>query len=132
MGMTDMHIRVHGWSVAGVEEKRPWSYTIGLLESFGHPELVVTDMELASAHALINVVGGVVRDGDGTPDPEALAALGVQLVEVLPKHLRSHWFGSWSQFYGELPRPGDFLQILPPPGMFCECHQRTYRRFDRA
>ncbi len=130
--MTEMHIRVYGWSVASVENARPWTFSIGLLESFAHPELVVTDMEFDAAHALINAVGDVVRDSDGRPSDVALKAMGVELVPVAERHLRSQRFNAWRAYYGERPRAGDFVQILPPPGMYCACHQATCRRLDRV
>ena len=45
--------------MAGVEGTPTWSYSIGILETLGHPALVVTDMDLKPAQALINAVFGV-------------------------------------------------------------------------
>lgn len=130
-GMTEMHIRVYGWSVVAVEEARPWSYSIGLLENFAHPELVVTDMEIRSAKALINAVADVVRRGNGQPAHCELQDRGVEMVVVGERHMRSRLFNSWTRYYGEPPHAGDFVQILPPPEMYCACHRDKYRRLDR-
>ncbi|MCU1393480.1 MAG: hypothetical protein JWM34_1908 [Ilumatobacteraceae bacterium] len=131
IGMTEMHIRVFGWSVAAVEEARPWTYSIGLLENFGHPELVVTDMEIGLAKVLINEVATVVKDGVDPRARHELQSMGVELVVVDERHLRTRLFNSWTRYYGEPPHAGDFVQILPPPEMFCACHRDTYRRLDR-
>ena len=129
---TEMQILVHGWSVAAVEEKRPWAYSIGVLETYAHPELVVMGVEIKIAHDLINYIGGCVRDGGGVLDHKGLRAEGIRLVDVHERHLRSNLFGSWIRYYGELPRAGDFMQILPPPEFFCACHRQAYRRLDGA
>ena len=129
---TEMQILVHGWSVAAVEENRPWAYSIGVLETYAHPELVVMGVEIKVAHDLINYIGGCVRDGGGVLDHKDLHAEGIRLVDVHERHLRSNLFGSWIRYYGELPRAGDFMQILPPPEFFCACHRQAYRRLDRA
>ena len=126
-----MQILVHGWSVAAVEAKRPWCYSIGVLETYAHPELVVMDIEIQTAHNLINYVGACVRDRGGILDRNALQAEGIRFVDVHESHLRTNLFGSWKRYYGEAPRAGDFVQILPPSEMFCPCHQDAYRRLDR-
>ncbi|HEY4333660.1 MAG TPA: DUF4262 domain-containing protein [Ilumatobacteraceae bacterium] len=127
-----MQILVHGWSVVQVEGKRPFAYSVGILETLAHPELVVMDMKLDSALSLINYVGGVIRDNGGMADPDVLRLDGISLVDVHAKHVRSDLFGSWEGYYGEPPRPGDFMQILPPPEVYCACHRHAYRRLDRA
>ncbi|MEP7201670.1 MAG: DUF4262 domain-containing protein [Ilumatobacteraceae bacterium] len=127
-----MHILVCGWSVAAVEEDPPWSYSIGVLEKFAHPELVVMDMEIQAAGSLINYVGSQVRDGGGFLDHDALRAEGIRLVDVHERHMRSRLFKSWTRYYGEQPQAGDFVQILPPPELFCPCHRHAYRRLDRV
>ena len=129
---TEMQILVHGWSVAAVEQNAPWAYSIGVLETYAHPELVVMGVELGTAQSLINYVGACVRDGGGVVDHAGLQAEGIRLVEVHERNLRSDLFRSWARYYGELPRAGDFVQILPPPDIFCACHQQAYRRLDRA
>ncbi len=89
-------------------------------------------VEIKVAHDLINYIGGCVRDGGGVLDHKDLHAEGIRLVDVHERHLRSNLFGSWIRYYGELPRAGDFMQILPPPEFFCACHRQAYRRLDRA
>ena len=129
---TEMQILVHGWSVAAVEATRPWCYSIGVLERFGHPELVVMDIQTKAGQALINFVGALVRDGDGIADQKVLKQERIRLVTVHERHVRSELFAMWSDYYGESPKRGDFVQILPPPQMLCPCHRHAYRRLDRV
>ena len=42
----DLTIRTHGWALTQVTDTNPWSYTVGLLESYDHPELMITGLEL--------------------------------------------------------------------------------------
>lgn len=56
--MTDLHIRVRGYSLVRVEADEPWCYTIGLPESYGHPELVTHNLEMDAQVELIRAVAG--------------------------------------------------------------------------
>ena len=61
------HIIEPGWHVAGVEgagRDASWAYTIGLLERFDHPELIVTGCCCGPcAMACVNSLAASVRDG---------------------------------------------------------------------
>src|SRR6056297_3028495 len=61
------HIERFGWHVAGVEPEgmRPgWAYTIGMLERYDHPELIVTGLCCFDCgHSVLNAAGRVVADG---------------------------------------------------------------------
>lgn len=58
-------IEVHGWAVCGVEggTEPPFAYTVGLTRFHGHPELLVSGLELTDATGLLNEVGETVREG---------------------------------------------------------------------
>jgi Domain of unknown function (DUF4262) len=127
---TDLAIRTFGWSLVLVEDESPWLYTIGLLESFGHPELVVVDIKLERGELLIRSVAQMVEDTGGV-DWRELKRRGIGLVTVHDDHLRSDLFGSWINFYDKVPASGSFLQVLPPKDWFCACHQSAGRRLDR-
>ena len=130
--MTEMQIAVHGWGVVAVDDHPPVAYSIGVLENYGHPELVVMDIETLAAQQLINHVGALIRDGGGALDRDVLSGQGIQIVEVHPTHLRSGLVGGWARYYGERPRAGDFVQILPPPQLLCACHRDMIHRLDLA
>ncbi len=126
----DLTVRTHGWQLTQVEDERPFSYTVGLLQTFGHPELVVVDMKLDSAADLI---GFLVRmlESNGRIDHEQLGTYGTELVTVHPNHLNGEWFGTWMRYYQSAPPPDGFMQVIPPPNWYCRCHQHSIRRLDR-
>jgi hypothetical protein len=129
MRMTDLHIRVYGYSLVQVEEAEPWCYTIGLTESFGHPELVACGLKMEAEVELIRTVAGMVihdRLDDGR-----LAALDMRLVTVHHTNLTGDMFGTWMNFYGDELEPGSFMQVLPPRSWLCECHRDAVVRLDR-
>jgi hypothetical protein len=63
--------------------------------------------------------------------PLSVLELGVECVEVHDDHLRSDLFGRWAARYNRFPKPGEFLQVVPPRSAFCECHANAIRRLDR-
>jgi hypothetical protein len=109
----DLTIRTYGWQLTQVTDTNPWSYTIGLTESYGHPELMVAGLELDTQSMVIRKIVDSIAS-TGSVDHAFLEREGVTLVEVHPNHLADHWFGTWSNFYERVPEPGSFLQIVPP------------------
>ena len=128
----DLQIRIYGWSVVQVgSDENAFSYTIGLVENFGHPELIVADADRRYQHELLNeLANGVVANG--RPALDRPSTRGVSCVGVHPNHLHGHYFGMWASRYGELPKPGQVLQVLLSDGSYCECHATSLRRLDRA
>lgn len=129
MGAVDMHIRIHGYHLQLVEDDRPWAYTVGLTETFDHPELVVVGVELRSAEELIRIAVDVLKAGCDLD--RGLAQHGAHTAVVHERYLDGEWFGNWMRRYdGELPPPGSFLQIVPPADWFCDCHRDSCPRLD--
>lgn len=126
----DLTIRAFGWQLLQITDTNPWSYTIGLLESYDHPELMVTGLELDLQKRMIRKIVDSIET-NGSVDDAFLEREGVTLVEVHPNHLAGDWFGTWSNFYQRLPPPGSFLQIVPPSDWFCDCHQHAMPHFER-
>ena len=125
----DLTIRTHGWALTQVTAEMPWSYTIGLSESYDHPELMIAGVELSTQRSVVNrIVDAIVKTG--SVDHPLLADAGITLVEVHPTHLADHWFGRWSAHYERIPVPGTFLQIVPPWDWFCDCHQHSMPHFE--
>jgi hypothetical protein len=59
-------IKEYGWHVVKVFSKRggpDFAYSIGLYESFGHPEILVVGLGLDTMHQIINNVGADVKTG---------------------------------------------------------------------
>ena len=121
-----------------VEGDPPVGYTIGLLEHFNHPELVVAGMgsdymvddlhEAAGqiATGLRLVAGDVIRIDD------ANFTVGV----VHPERWEREPFDLWHRYYemrGWAP-PASALQLIPPASLFCSCHagRATSFRLDKA
>jgi hypothetical protein len=129
-----VRIAVHGFTMVGVEDTPPWTYTIGLVRSFDHPELVMTGMPFDVAPGLLTEVVEHIRRGerfDASSPPLALAdsyALGFGAVHS------SEWdegrFNQWLNYYdrlGDEPPIPKAVQVLwpdadgrfPPDPMFC-------------
>lgn len=131
MQALDLQIRVHGWSLAQIDDDpAPFSYTVGLLESYGHPELVILDVGGSLQQTLLRrLVAGIAADG--RLPTALLAATGVRCVEVHPDHLHAELFAAWVERYGRLPRRGEVLQVQLPDSSFCECHVNAVHRLER-
>ena len=125
----DLTIRTYGWQLLQITDTNPWSYTIGLLESYDHPELMITGLEFDVQNRVIRKIVDSIET-TGSVDLAFLEREGVTLVDVHPRHLAGDWFGTWSNFYERLPPPGSFLQIVPPSDWFCECHQHSMPHFE--
>ncbi len=125
----DLTIRTVGWQLTQITDTNPWSYTIGLLESYGHPELMVTGLALDTQSVTIRQIVSLIKK-TGRVDQAVLEREGVTLVEVHPNHLAGDWFGTWSNFYQRIPTPGSFLQIVPPSDWFCDCHAHSMPHFE--
>jgi hypothetical protein len=53
-------VRAYGWSIASISDhKPPFQYTIGLMETFHHPEFIIFGLDSDNGHALFS---GLVRD----------------------------------------------------------------------
>ena len=131
MQALDLHIRIHGWVLQQVQDvATAWCYTIGLIESYQHPELVLMDVDPELQRGLMTqLVEGIATSGGLTN--ELLSRLGVRCVQVHQDHLRSDLFASWANRYGRFPQPGEILQVLLPDDAYCECHTSAQRRLDR-
>lgn len=131
MQALDLQIKIYGWAVIQVDDDGVvFSYTVGLVENFGHPELIVLDVETGLQHGLLNEIANGIA-AHGRPALDGPSTRGVRLVEVHKNHLHGDYFGRWAARYGGLPRPGQALQVLLPDSAFCEGHVHAVRRLDR-
>jgi hypothetical protein len=63
---TKKNIQNTGWQVLSVpadEEEPAISYTTGLTESYGHPEIIMSGLSIKLMHALLNDIGKLVKAG---------------------------------------------------------------------
>ena len=126
------------WAIQGVEaaaHQRPWAYTIGLTESFGHPELVITDGTWPTSVEILNMLGEWIRDGDEYDVGSVVDAgeFRIELGAVHASFLHHGLCASWSAYYewaGTDPGPLQVLQVMTTSRGTCE-HQRA-RRADLA
>ncbi|HQY85205.1 MAG TPA: DUF4262 domain-containing protein [Ilumatobacteraceae bacterium] len=131
MQALSLTISIHGWAVVQVgDDDSAFSYTIGLVERFGHPELIVVDVDRRYQHRLINELAQGIA-ASGRPALDRPSTRGVRCVEVHANHLHADYFGAWASRYGTLPQPGQVLQVLLPNSAYCECHAPAVRRLDR-
>jgi hypothetical protein len=119
----DRVVRRWGWAVQGVEGRRPWAYTIGLAERFGHAELVIAGVEWHLSLHVLNALGMMVATGEVlTPgrDPVVVAETEVAFSEIHPVHISNGLVGMWPALYLDHrrvePPPVEFVQALPLPG----------------
>ncbi|GAB2568054.1 DUF4262 domain-containing protein [Microlunatus antarcticus] len=131
------HIATIGWSVQMVEP-RPgrvgWSYTIGLSESYGHPELLLVGRDVRADHEVLNRLGAAVRDGTTVRAGSSVVAdLPLEAWEVHPVHLFGELVTSWRTVYEDRSpdeRPElRFLQVREVPADETDRDLRT--RLDR-
>jgi hypothetical protein len=116
--------------------KSAWTYTIGLVESFDHPEFVMAGLSAENCSVVINALVDRVRAGErfdvGCPDP-SIRGVPVRVGAVHPTQWVHGRFAMWVNYYGEAgePRPvPSAVQILwpnddgvfPPDRDFCDVH----------
>jgi hypothetical protein len=101
-----------GWHVMKVFANDPgqpeFAYTTGLWKNYGHPELLIVGVPLDRAQAIINEMGGDIRDGvrrfqPGGPVQDVVDGFGVYFVDFAWKHV-GEYFG-WALWYY-----GDYLE----------------------
>lgn len=124
-----------GFAIVAVDDQPSWTYTIGLLEKYDHPELVVTGLPYSTASQMIWFVVNKIKVGqrfDETSelvDPRGMPLLFGKVAEGQWAHGRfnmcleyAHWAGHapdlralqvvWANEDGDLP-----------PGLFCKHHR---------
>jgi uncharacterized protein DUF4262 len=123
-------IAEYGHMVTGVDggDGPSWTYTVGLYERVGHPELIVAGAEIVSSAKLLNqiarlvVAGRVFGAGDMWKSPSGLVRFG----RVDPIQFRLGTFNVWLALIdaGHL-RSNDLiaLQVFAPATWFCRGHQ---------
>lgn len=108
-----------GWAVQLVEEgasdtEPPFAYTVGLTESFDHPELVVVGQRPEMMQFMLNECADRVKSGTrlqpGAQLDEVIEGFQVEIRALDPALLRFLGYARW--FHGE--RPFEALQILWP------------------
>jgi len=134
LDQTRERIDRYGFTMVMVEGgKSSWTYTIGLTESFGDPELVVTGLDAEHSVFLIDGLAERIKDGERFDSGEtSLCGVPLRIGPVHPTQWIHGRFNSWLEFYDDEPRPQpDAVQILwpndddvfPPDRDFCDVHR---------
>jgi hypothetical protein len=87
-------IRRTGWGVQGVEPdpgSPGWAYTIGLLTSYDHPELLIVDHDIGRGAQILNSLAWNIRDGSIIEPGDAIDLGGcrAEVIDIHPHHLHN-------------------------------------------
>jgi hypothetical protein len=98
-------VQGHGWHVINVvsdDEGPAFSYSIGLYENFGHPEVIVFGLSIDVMHLMINGIGDRIKEGgrygDVDESGDVLEGYNVIFRTVELKHY-PEYFGYANWFY---------------------------------
>jgi hypothetical protein len=108
-----------------------WTYTVGLLDRVGHPELIVAGPAVEPSYDLIHQIGHRILDdhrrfapGDTWLSPFGLVLFGA----VDPIQHRLNTFNRWNLMaeHGHLRvKDLEALQVFVPSTWFCDGHALT-------
>jgi hypothetical protein len=125
-------IKEYGWHVIAVpedEEGPAFAYSIGLLHSLQHPEIIVFGLEVHLMHRMINEIGEQIKSGEQFKHldeaGDILDGYNVQFRSVEQKHYREYLgYARW--FY----QGGDFLvlQCVWPDRLHCYPWHKKFSR----
>lgn len=102
------HILKYGWRFQHVFDaegkKESFAYTIGLEESFGHPEIMIFGLERSTMHSMLQEVVDTVRGGAAfQPDrryPEILSGEYEVMFKPLKDRAYPDYAGMAMDYYG--------------------------------
>ncbi|MDH3707357.1 MAG: DUF4262 domain-containing protein, partial [Acidimicrobiia bacterium] len=95
-----------------------WAYTIGLEQSFGLPELVVTDLVHPKGGRFLDWAARELSSGRSLDD---LGAHGVTWRPVHDDHLMTGLVAGWEDYFRASPVMSRFVQLVPPFDAGCRC-----------
>lgn len=107
---------------------RGWAYTLGLVDGFDHPELVIAGLPLEDALDPLSALARCVVAGDriDTPFQHGLDGIPIGTVPVHERHFERGLMSWWDWYYQSLGRFDialRALQIVLPAGGYCFHHQ---------
>ena len=136
-----LHLQIveRGFAIVPVgtrTENKGWAYTIGLIDSKDHPELVVAGYPLDRAVDILDELGAAVMAGDRLDSPGRLAfhSLEIGAKSVHEIHLQGGLIAFWHSYYDSVGRYDlvpQVLQIVLPDDGCCFEHQTTQPRLDQ-
>jgi hypothetical protein len=110
-------IETCGWHVVLAPEDGEgpgFAYTVGLFETFQHPEVIIFGLPLKIMHRTLNCVGELVRGGltltPGGASSEVIENYEVRFETVAKRHFRLFGYAMWFYEVDDFPT----LQSLWP------------------
>ena len=129
-------IDTYGWAITTVEHDRPWAYTIGLLERFNHPELVIAGVGLDLAADILNGLGEEIRQGQRFEAGTHLLGGDGEVIRFVPVHEAQFGHGVFDSWFDQYRSLGPdvlelrALQVRLPDSYYCSCHAAAVPRLD--
>ena len=109
------NVEAFGWHCTSVSGEIPFSYTVGLHESYGGPELIMFGLKGSTAHSILGLCVERLKDGRGLelsePNQELIEGFNCFFVEV-PRQLYNDYVYSALWFNAEVEFP--LYQIVWP------------------
>ena len=116
-------------------EDRGWAYTVGFVERFEHPEVLIAGYPLSEAVEILEAAGRLLARGRRIDRSRSLLWGGehsLGLVKVDPSFLEGDLLAAWYWIYGDDPPIAlSALQLVLPDGACCYQHQTTQPLFGR-
>ena len=114
-------IAKHGWmsmDIAADTNTPCFMYTVGFMETLGHPEVVVSGLVSATAHRLICNVHAYIRSGKSLREPGAFELVPGVMLRVRPVDESQHaWrlgYAMWHRFHVGKAGSLEAVQVLWP------------------
>jgi hypothetical protein len=117
-------LTAHDWMVmrvSGDEDSLAWSYTIGLWERFGHPELIAVGLPDETSREILNAAGAEIRDDGavfktGVHYPQFAKGFLFKATATEPRIVWDHVQGARWYYLEHLAKaePPPFIQFVWP------------------
>jgi Domain of unknown function (DUF4262) len=115
-------VRRHGWFAACVSDRPPFLYTIGLMQTLNHPELIILGQDSDRTHPLISGIIQYIRAGQSFANPGvcSLHLNGEHRLGFRRVHPTQHprYLGFAMGYYRHIGRFGELqaIQVFWPDG----------------
>jgi hypothetical protein len=113
-------VEKYGWhcvQVAGDAEGPTYSFTVGLFQTYQHPELLIMGLDAEVAHGVLSVAVQNIAKGhryrEGQRD-DSLIENGFCHLKGIPSRLHRQYMGYAVWFYRNSPSPFTALQVIWP------------------
>jgi len=130
-------ISEYGWAMQSVvpnDGAFPWTYTVGLIKRFNHPELIIVGLpDRVAAHVLHGMVGEIDARGVDYRSHESVdlrCGCHFHINRVHPNRLGEDWFNTWLNVYADDDDPPAFealqlTQCCHPDGLWLPFFDRA-------